>query len=140
MKIHLIVLFNSTQWVIVLSFKNQSFSDFNYLYQITATSNQGFCLSNAFSTKLTPAQIASYEEVKDLPNHPDKLLVDVREPSELIEFGQIPTSINIPCELHILRLYLFWSKIKLSHEYPELILTFSGSSCWFVKLFWWWVF
>ncbi|CAO1305512.1 unnamed protein product [Diamesa hyperborea] len=61
-----------------------------------ATSNPGFCLSNTFSTKLTPAQIASYEEVKDLPNHPEKLLVDVREPSELIEYGQIPTSINIP--------------------------------------------
>uniref|UniRef100_T1H627 Sulfurtransferase n=1 Tax=Megaselia scalaris TaxID=36166 RepID=T1H627_MEGSC len=37
-----------------------------------------------------------YEEVKDLPNHPEKLLIDVREPDELKQFGQIPTSINIP--------------------------------------------
>lgn len=40
--------------------------------------------------------IVSYEEVKDLPNHPEKILIDVREPDELKEFGQIPTSINIP--------------------------------------------
>jgi rhodanese-related sulfurtransferase len=42
--------------------------------------------------------IATYEEVKDLPNHPEKLLIDVREPAELIECGKIPTSINIPCK------------------------------------------
>lgn len=40
--------------------------------------------------------VVSYEEVKDLPNHPEKLLIDVREPDELKQFGQIPTSINIP--------------------------------------------
>lgn len=38
----------------------------------------------------------SYEEVKDLPNHPNKILIDVREPDELKETGQIPTSFNIP--------------------------------------------
>lgn len=43
--------------------------------------------------------IATYEEVKKLPNHPEKLLIDVREPSELVETGKIPTSINIPCKL-----------------------------------------
>lgn len=40
--------------------------------------------------------IASYDEVADLPNHPEVLLVDVREPSELQETGRIPTSINVP--------------------------------------------
>ncbi|KAL7021653.1 hypothetical protein ACKWTF_011973 [Chironomus riparius] len=40
--------------------------------------------------------IATYEEVKDLPNHPEKLLIDVREPSEVVETGKIPTSVNIP--------------------------------------------
>ncbi|XP_052862623.1 uncharacterized protein LOC128269254 isoform X3 [Anopheles cruzii] len=40
--------------------------------------------------------IATYEEVLDLPNHPEKLLIDVRNPDELAETGQIPTSINIP--------------------------------------------
>ncbi|XP_035912140.1 uncharacterized protein LOC118512165 isoform X3 [Anopheles stephensi] len=47
------------------------------------------CCSNTMS-------IATYEEVLDLPNHPEKLLVDVRNPDELAETGKIPTSINIP--------------------------------------------
>lgn len=42
------------------------------------------------------AKIATYDEVKDLPNHPEKYLIDVRDPPELAETGQIPTSINIP--------------------------------------------
>lgn len=41
-------------------------------------------------------QIATYNEIKDLPNHPEKLLIDVREPHEIENTGQIPTSINIP--------------------------------------------
>lgn len=44
------------------------------------------------------ATIATYEEIKDLPNHPEKYLIDVRDPPELAETGQIPTSINIPCK------------------------------------------
>lgn len=40
--------------------------------------------------------IATYEEVKDLPNHPEKVLIDVRKPNELEEYGVIPKSINIP--------------------------------------------
>lgn len=40
--------------------------------------------------------IAEFEEVQDLPQHPEKLLIDVREPDELAETGRIPTSINIP--------------------------------------------
>jgi 3-mercaptopyruvate sulfurtransferase SseA len=58
------------------------------------------CLSrNLSASKMT--NIATYEEVKDLPNHPEKLLIDVREPNELQETGQIPTSINIPCKYEI---------------------------------------
>ncbi|XP_035912137.1 thiosulfate sulfurtransferase-like isoform X1 [Anopheles stephensi] len=49
------------------------------------------CCSNTMS-------IATYEEVLDLPNHPEKLLVDVRNPDELAETGKIPTSINIPLD------------------------------------------
>lgn len=40
--------------------------------------------------------IVTYEEVKDIPNHPEKWLIDVREPDELNETGIIPTAINIP--------------------------------------------
>uniref|UniRef100_A0A182U0Z5 Rhodanese domain-containing protein n=1 Tax=Anopheles melas TaxID=34690 RepID=A0A182U0Z5_9DIPT len=42
--------------------------------------------------------IATYEEVLDLPNHPEKLLIDVRNPDELADTGKIPTSINIPLD------------------------------------------
>uniref|UniRef100_A0ABK9NG78 Rhodanese domain-containing protein n=1 Tax=Glossina morsitans morsitans TaxID=37546 RepID=A0ABK9NG78_GLOMM len=41
-------------------------------------------------------RIVEYEDIKELPKHPEKLLIDVREPNELRETGQIPTSINIP--------------------------------------------
>lgn len=47
---------------------------------------------------MTSVPIATYEEVKDLPNHPEKLLIDVREPAEIAESGSIPTAINIPCK------------------------------------------
>lgn len=40
--------------------------------------------------------IAVYEEIKDLPNHPEKTLIDVRSLDELKRTGVIPTSINIP--------------------------------------------
>lgn len=50
------------------------------------------------SQNMSSVAIANYEEVKDLPNHPEKLLVDVREPAEIAETGKIPTSINIPCK------------------------------------------
>lgn len=42
----------------------------------------------------------TYEEIKDLPNHPGKLLIDVRNPDEVQTSGQIPTSINIPCKFY----------------------------------------
>lgn len=40
--------------------------------------------------------IATYEEILELKNHPEKTLIDVREPQELIDTGVIPCSINIP--------------------------------------------
>lgn len=43
--------------------------------------------------------IVTYETVKDLPNHPEILLVDVREVQEIKDSGAIPTSINVPREL-----------------------------------------
>lgn len=51
-----------------------------------------------FSSNASQQEIAYYEEIKDLPNHKEKLLIDVREPNELIETGKIPTSINMPRE------------------------------------------
>ncbi|CAD7080637.1 unnamed protein product [Hermetia illucens] len=40
--------------------------------------------------------MATYEEVKDLPNQPSKFLIDVRNLDEVQQTGQIPTSIVIP--------------------------------------------
>lgn len=55
-------------------------------------------LKYSTDAKQTTIPIVTYEEVKDLPNHPEKWLIDVREPSELTETGVIPTAINIPCK------------------------------------------
>ncbi|CAG9804272.1 unnamed protein product [Chironomus riparius] len=41
-------------------------------------------------------KFVTYEEIKELPSYPAKMLIDVREPKELEETGRIPTSINIP--------------------------------------------
>uniref|UniRef100_T1IZR4 Rhodanese domain-containing protein n=1 Tax=Strigamia maritima TaxID=126957 RepID=T1IZR4_STRMM len=38
----------------------------------------------------------SYEDLEALIQSRDIQLIDVREPSELIEFGKIPGSVNIP--------------------------------------------
>lgn len=42
--------------------------------------------------------MATYEEVKDIPNQKDQYLFDVRNVSEIKETGTLPASINIPCE------------------------------------------
>lgn len=51
---------------------------------------------SSFSSSTTPIPssaipVAYYDEIKDLPNHQEKLLVDVREPS-----------INVPCNLLVI--------------------------------------
>lgn len=70
-------------------------------YIIYTESNDAFInkyMSQKYSTDTNQIAIpiVTYEEVKDLPNHPDKWLIDVREPKELKETGVIPTAINIP--------------------------------------------
>ena len=40
--------------------------------------------------------IATYDEVIDSLKDQEKWLIDVRDPKEIAETGQIPTSINIP--------------------------------------------
>ncbi|KAH8286171.1 hypothetical protein KR054_003577 [Drosophila jambulina] len=42
--------------------------------------------------------MATYEQVKDVPNHPEVYLIDVRQPEELQQTGKIPASINIPLD------------------------------------------
>ncbi|KAH8417982.1 hypothetical protein KR222_009792 [Zaprionus bogoriensis] len=54
------------------------------------------CAAPARLLSSKPIGIVDYAAVKRLPNEPQKLLIDVREPVELKETGQIPSSINIP--------------------------------------------
>lgn len=41
--------------------------------------------------------MATYEQVKDVPNQPEIYLIDVRNEDEIAETGSIPASLNIPC-------------------------------------------
>ena len=51
--------------------------------------------------------MATYEEVKDVPNHPEVYLIDVRNKDELASTGALPSSINIPCKYKYKRFILF---------------------------------
>ncbi|XP_070852073.1 rhodanese domain-containing protein CG4456 [Drosophila suzukii] len=42
--------------------------------------------------------MATYEQVKDVPNHPEVYLIDVRRKDELQQTGSIPASLNIPLD------------------------------------------
>ncbi|XP_058828563.1 uncharacterized protein LOC131688372 [Topomyia yanbarensis] len=71
--------------------------------QIIPTSVTGlrFCSANRPDNKfdkncIDASLVATYGEIVSLPKHPEKLLIDVREPEELAAKGAIPTSINIP--------------------------------------------
>lgn len=62
----------------------------------TLTNCKGTNFVQQYCTVVNNIPIVSYEEIKQLNKYPEKLLIDVREPNELLETGQIPTSINIP--------------------------------------------
>ncbi|XP_058460002.1 rhodanese domain-containing protein CG4456-like [Malaya genurostris] len=71
--------------------------------QIVPVSVTGFrqCSAKATGNKfdrrcIDASLVATYAEIVDLPKHPEKLLIDVREPEEIAAKGAIPTSINIP--------------------------------------------
>lgn len=59
----------------------------------------GIAMSSTCNSTALNVPVAYYDEIKDLPNHREKLLVDVREPSELQNTGRIPMSINVPCKI-----------------------------------------
>jgi hypothetical protein len=71
-----------------------------------------------------PAKIATYEEIKELPNHPEILLIDAREPEMVQKTGKIPTSINIPRNYNYFPLGIFFRKTEII--FP-LFLTFLNS-------------
>lgn len=51
-----------------------------------------------FAAQEIPAKIYNFKQINDLITKPDssKILVDVREPTELQNLGYIPTALNIP--------------------------------------------
>ncbi|XP_034486695.1 rhodanese domain-containing protein CG4456 [Drosophila innubila] len=70
----------------------------NLQTQPKAVNQLSFLVSQRFYSKNNnnAIGIVDYATVKKLANEPQKLLIDVREPDELKETGQIPSSINIP--------------------------------------------
>lgn len=96
-------------------------------------STENFSGDRHFSTG--PADdLSTYEEIKDLPNHKEKLLIDVREPQELIDTGVIPTSINIPRKFKVLILINSPPSQFLVNQVPEKLSSeFSKEE--FAKLF-----
>lgn len=51
-----------------------------------------------FAAQSENVDFATYEEVKDIPNHPEKYLIEVRSKELVEKDGSIPGSVNIPCE------------------------------------------
>ncbi|EDW58619.1 rhodanese domain-containing protein CG4456 [Drosophila virilis] len=75
-----------------------------------------------------PIGKVDYAEVKKLINDPRKLLIDVREPKELKETGQVPSSINIPLGIVSQELasseQIFKSKYAREKPQPDTELVF----------------
>lgn len=66
--------------------------------------------------------VVTYEEVLDLPNNPEVLLIDVRDPPEIKDTGSIPTSINIPRKF--IAAFLFFrlaTNLHFAHEFTAII-------------------
>ncbi|XP_033162159.1 rhodanese domain-containing protein CG4456 [Drosophila mauritiana] len=94
---------------------------------ITARNTQSNLLQRFYS-QAPQIGIVDYDVVKKLPSEPQKLLIDVREPEELKETGQIPASINIPLGVVSQELaaseQLFKSKYGREKPKPETEIIF----------------
>ncbi|EDW18173.2 rhodanese domain-containing protein CG4456 [Drosophila mojavensis] len=71
---------------------NREFSDPSAIKPVEST------ISSAANLHIKRRKImdATYEQVKDVPNHPEIYLIDVRNPEELTATGSIPSSLNVP--------------------------------------------
>lgn len=49
-----------------------------------------------------PQKVVNYDDVVKSIKHPNKVIIDVRNPDEVSATGKIPSSINIPCKVFIL--------------------------------------
>lgn len=50
-----------------------------------------------FKKMVDPKRVISYEDMLKLIHQPEKVIIDVRNPDEVVSTGKIPSSINIPC-------------------------------------------
>uniref|UniRef100_A0A1A9VR23 Rhodanese domain-containing protein n=1 Tax=Glossina austeni TaxID=7395 RepID=A0A1A9VR23_GLOAU len=64
-------------------------------------------------------RIVEYKDIKKLLKHPEKVLIDVREPNELRETGQIPTSINVPLDIVAQVLHPDFDKTEFKSKYDR---------------------
>lgn len=64
-----------------------------------------FNCSNSAMTNNT----VMYEEVKNIPDPPEKYLFDVRNTTEIEQVGSIPKAVNIPCEYSYIDVYVLFS-------------------------------
>ncbi|XP_017085271.1 rhodanese domain-containing protein CG4456 [Drosophila eugracilis] len=77
-------------------------------------------LANRLKFVLRPiGTMATYEQVKDVPNHPEVYLIDVRRKEELQQTGTIPASINIPLDDLEKALNLDGSAFKNTYGRPK---------------------
>lgn len=87
-----------------------------------------FAATERFYSSGQPIGKVDYAEVKKLINDPRKLLIDVREPKELTETGQVPSSINIPLAIVSQELasseQIFKSKYAREKPQPDTELVF----------------
>ena len=53
----------------------------------------------SFSSSSSPSETnVSYDQLKQILASQSSVVIDVREPWELREYGHMPGSINVPCE------------------------------------------
>lgn len=80
--------------------------------QICSNKHQ-FLPYGRFANCSTSAQVVSFEDVRKATHNKNVFIIDVREPEELKQTGQIPNSINIPGTQLELRCVTFISSFLL---------------------------
>lgn len=68
--------------------------------------------SQTWNKMVDPKRVVSYEDMLKVIHHPEKVIIDVRNPDEVNVTGKIPSSINIPCNYLIILFLLTGDKIN----------------------------
>lgn len=73
------------------------FKDMILIFFVALTLNISCTQASSVNTQMS--NIVEYDEVKNLPDPPEKFLFDVRNATEIEEIGSIPKAVNVPCKL-----------------------------------------